>query len=244
MRGTTEECLRHYLAQFPTLKRGVTKDRLPFAQYIGVTESTVRRWMSGNGEPIGFVLVKVRYFLQENGYEVKELQTLDPDLRILGWLITHHKVVLEDVIRELGLEQKQSRLLQALHGHQLLSPARMEVVAAFCEQHRREYASTVADTEVERQSISVVERTASSEPTPDDAIQPLLRALDAIVTVLGPYLDRVLSDGMSADDRRVLREKLGANFVFDLSNRVSRTNRQLSGLCSEKAREKTRGGAR
>ena len=64
----------------------------------------------------------------------------------------------------------------------------------------------------------------------------LLDKVASLIEELTPYLDHILSDSVTADQRRLFRDHVGPARVFDLSNHVCWFGRRINALCSEHSR--------
>lgn len=101
MRGTTAECLQHFLARVGDDKAEVLKD---FVRLKGEHSTrTIQRWRSGKQLPTGEKLLRLRVFLEVVGYEVAEMRTgelEDSALRVL-WLIGLGALEIQEVLNSL-----------------------------------------------------------------------------------------------------------------------------------------------
>lgn len=100
-RGTTKECLRHYAATLSlTNARGGRKALQPFQEFTHAHPETVYGWLKGYSPPKGACLVRIRYFLELNGYYVAELENLSETVRDFGRLIAYNFFTFEDAVKE------------------------------------------------------------------------------------------------------------------------------------------------
>lgn len=71
----------------------------------------------------------------------------------------------------------------------------------------------------------------------EDEVIGLLDKMAGVIEELTPHLDRLLSDAVTADQRRLFRDRAGTARVFDFSNAIYSLNLRMNALCSEKSRE-------
>ena len=77
-----EECLRHFANRFnakhPPGKKGLPRIRKPIADFCGVGDSAVQAWLSEDQgkSPVGEAEVRLKCFLDLNGYRIIELERL------------------------------------------------------------------------------------------------------------------------------------------------------------------------
>ena len=72
---------------------------------------------------------------------------------------------------------------------------------------------------------------------PEDEVIGLLDKMARLIEELTPHLNHILSDAVTADQRRLFRDRAGKARVFDLSNEIFRFSQRMNALCSEKSRE-------
>jgi hypothetical protein len=88
------ECLKHFADRFRTKwphgKKGLAKARKPIADFCDVNESAVKDWLSYTENPrppVGETEVRLKCFLDLNGYRVIELERLSRTVRNFAELI-------------------------------------------------------------------------------------------------------------------------------------------------------------
>jgi len=240
-KGSAMDCLKHYLEQLPWGDQSSTEARKPMADFLGINSDSIRRWFTGDTQPKGLVLVKLRYFLEDQGYRIEELEGLQPLARQLGRLISNGVISYEETAKELGFTEV-SDILRALHAKAPFSSKQMAGIARICAEHPLEVQETTSAPAIALLSRAVAlqgqARSAIRDRVEEDIIH-LLDGLNGLCAVLEPRLEHMLSDGFTPEQRQAFREKAGRHRVFDMANRFYRLNKQLNALCSEKAREIT-----
>ncbi|MFA6494877.1 MAG: hypothetical protein WC246_00725 [Candidatus Paceibacterota bacterium] len=234
MNGMTSACLKDYLSHLTFGEKGCVKGRAALMNFVGIKNSdTISRWAKGQ-VPIGLVLVKLRYFLEQKGYEVVELGALDAHVYQLGKLIAIGKISFDQVVQNLGLAH-ESEVLQVLHGRRGLSADRMKKVELMCARHSDQNLGRFVASNNGEQNVPKSE--ASAYGSLESETLHLLKGVDEIVSLLLPRLEKMVIDENASEQRRLFREHAGRQLVFDLSNRFYKATKMLNALCSEKARE-------
>jgi hypothetical protein len=229
-KGYTLSCLEQYLGHLPWNDEKFIHERKAMAAFVGVQLDTIRDWYTKRNKPIGLVLVKIRYFLENQGYKVTELENLPRPVYILGKLIAEGKIDYVETYQKIGMKGK-TELLKVLHGSRNLSGARFDAVKRICANFQAEFS---------KESLKIVtpKKVAILPPatvSPDLAeIVHLLCCVDDLTILLEPRLESILAGEVDAETRVALRNKVK---VFELSNRFHRCTQLLNALCSEKARE-------
>lgn len=243
--GTTEECLWHYLASLPVGKKGSTESRDPIAKFTGANQRSIREWAGHRCLPVGFTLVRVRYFLEKEGYAIAELEKLAKPIRQLGWLLAYEYVDADSAYKEIGLDNI-NRLCCVLRGERNLSSDRFSKIEQIVEGFKEELALMRIPEEIpldsrpnEKKEVAAENKTVAVIPDElvEEDILHLLRGLKSIVALLAPRFERMLSHGVSVERRRSFRDNAGQALIFDLSNELHHGLGLFKALCSEKARE-------
>jgi hypothetical protein len=93
IRDHLKECVEHLARRFnetfPKGKKGISRFRKPMADFCGVGDTTIASWLSDVGHrlPMGEIEVKLKCFLDLNGYRVIELERLPRAIRNFAELI-------------------------------------------------------------------------------------------------------------------------------------------------------------
>ncbi|MBI4127614.1 MAG: hypothetical protein HY459_00935 [Parcubacteria group bacterium] len=235
--GTTEECLAHYVGQFPMGE--VSSQALqPIAEFFGAPRyrRLIQGWLTGRAKPQGENLIKIRFFLQSRGYRVVELEWLTPTVRQLGVLVAHNVENINSLVREIGYGSRDS-LVEVLRGKQGFSLRRLRMIDEILARHQSHFPSGLPET-VQRKEVSLV----SQEPLPSrprrlrkvtnglPGHRGFLTILAHLIQASVPLLEQILSEEFSAEERRELRKLTGGDTIFRFSNLLEK-------LCSEQARK-------
>lgn len=130
--GTTDECIRHFFEH----ARRESNALAQLAAFLGnPSPQTIRRWVNGVHPPAGEHRIRIRYFLAQRGYRLREFHELHPVVRNLGKLIVDNVVTFEEVIRCSGLRNR-TQLYEFLHGHRRPQIALLEVLETFVASRR------------------------------------------------------------------------------------------------------------
>jgi hypothetical protein len=242
--GTMKECWRHYAATLPMNDKNVVEYRRPIMDFVKVQQHTIRIWMNAvtlSDEeaqfPVGEPLIRLRYFLDMLGYKVQELEALPAITRVTGALAAYDVVTFEQLRQELVYE-KMSTLYQCLHGVSNFSPDRAEFAQALVDKHSAELAKRTRAWK-ERMGVaqsSRVETPVSNVPANNRLSKtpagdnPVVVILSHLIQASTPLMAQLLSDDVSSDDRRRLRELVGEKAFFDYYIQAGK-------LCSEAARK-------
>jgi hypothetical protein len=221
----TSESLKDYLTRFQWGKGGCYNSLKPMADFLGVGPRTIQRWWIGKSQPLGLVLVKLRYFLEKCGYEIQEFSHLDQVVYDLGRLIAFGQLNYEEISRQFGYTD-HAELLQVLHGMHNFSDVKQRLAVEIC-------ATVKQKMQLNQIPIKQNESNSISSISENEALC-LLRSIFEQTSVLLPRLEALVSDKVSPDQRRQFREKAGKSLPFDLANRFHRV---LNALCSERARQ-------
>jgi len=234
IRGPANECLAHYAETLPTDRASVVEGRKPFADFVGVTDSTAQRVVTGNEEPIGENRIRIRFFLWHQGYLVTELTKMSDEIFELTNLFSLGLIELDDIVKKLGCSRHH--LLGVLAGRRGCSREARAKARALAE----ELAKTKSQEMQERLKAcgSVRAFTRSKAPPASSPRSAQTNGNAACITVLSaliqsciPLARLAISDGFSAEEREQLRKATQDGFgVFELSN-------LMTGLCSETARK-------
>lgn len=239
-RGTTRECLAHYVAGLSTENgKGRQEILRPLTEFMGAKNIlTTRRWVKGR-TLTGLRLIKARYFLEGLGYTVIELEKLPAAIRDFSRLIAHNVFTIENACADLGFP-RSDRLLLLLRGDRKPSPERMtkilEIVKAYQplltdekgNNFNERYASA-SPVEIDGGAFLAPPEAApvkkdDATGNPEHAL--ILQALAKNLEIILPLAELVLTDIYTPEERRELRRHTD---VFRVSNALNR-------LCGEMAR--------
>lgn len=136
-KGTkTKECLSDFLKR--------NGKPVTFSEFARVSPSTVRRWETGESEPIGENLLRVKHFFDLCGYEVAELATLKPLIFEIGQAIAVGCTTLDEVAKTLGVDDYH-QILRYLRGEVEPSPERTSALGQLATEKRQSLAAKLAE---------------------------------------------------------------------------------------------------
>jgi len=240
----TVDCLRRYLATLNSGDEDCVQAKRSLMKFVGLENPRIlSSWLKGEFKPIGLKLVKVRYFLENQGFKLFELEKLDRKIYELGKLIAFEKLDLSQVCQELGYRPKS--LFEILHGKKRSSEDKLtrinQILKKFAKESKEPGEVPSPSPKAEPPVVKAAPVTESSQApiAPDLETETifLLGILKNVTALLKPRLDHLLSDKVSAESRHNFRQRAGRERVFDLSNEFFHLNFQLNSMCSEKARE-------
>lgn len=206
IRGSTEECLAHYLQQLPSsiTRNGITA-RKPIVRYCRCTPKTIHKWSTGT-VPVGMMLVRVRYFLAALGYEVEDLMDLSDEIRNFGKLIADGR--LDEMTLRARLNYRDDHaILSMLHGSRKPTPDRLEIIKQIVGQQVIPPSFTPKSD-----ATTVVSPSTNSATDRQKVIQALAVLLKGALP-LAQLLEHV---PYTAADRDYLHSLLTGNEVFHL----------------------------
>lgn len=139
-RGHLQDCLKH-LGQcvsnhFPKASKGVREARLPIAQFCGVDEGTVKRWLDGTSGFVGTPRINIMCCLDMLGYRVIELESIQEKRELLE-LIGYGVITAEDVAQILGYSGAQ-RIYRVLSDTEGMGRDKLDKMYALCQAKRPE----------------------------------------------------------------------------------------------------------
>lgn len=240
MKDTTERCFLDYLSGIPTGRDSV-KARSSMIEFLGTNMDTSRRWLMNKRVPVGLMLVKLRYFLEREGYQITELLGLEKAVYNLGKLIAYGVLEFKVVSDRMGYPDKNS-LLQLLHGKQGLSGERRAIMEEIVGENEKSLSELPeAPIEEMKERLVIASKTKSVFTGENEELFHLIGVLKGVLIVVLPKLEVIVSDEKSPEYRKKFREESGDNFVFETSNLAHRITQLLNALCGERARNEILG---
>ncbi|MEY2665137.1 MAG: hypothetical protein RLZZ480_242 [Candidatus Parcubacteria bacterium] len=239
--GDTMSCLKHLYDAIKDDDNFFEK-RETIATFTGVGESAVYCWFACRNVPKGEPLIKLRYYLECNGYEVTELTILEPTLKQVGKLLAFGILSIDEISNAVGYPAGRNgidTLLKVLRGTQGVSKAKLSQFQTLAELYGDQLLKKSQNTP--RVVKLLVERTSTPNPLPVRAplrvvARPMqvehdaiISALAGMVTAMLPLARLVSSDSFTPEDRTKVREFSGHEGVFDLAN-------SLFSICGERSR--------
>ncbi len=234
--GTTQECLRDFFAKvFKLPENQQEKIASHLVSFMGVNGNIIQRWADGGSQPNGLSFIKVQCYLKNMGYDITEIQNIDPIVSRLAELIVFNKIELSKAL-EISKFSSVSELFRVLRGGRGISPERREIMKELCEPFKEvELEFTKPDFLNGNKDIILPD--VSFDEKTEVILSSLFKALDSIENILVAELRFVLEDPVNREDRMELRKRIGSDFVFSLSNKTYTLMTFLNAFCSEKARE-------
>lgn len=239
-RGRFKECVAHLFAELesraPKGTREATALRRPIAEFCGIQECAVTRWMRGESGAIGETMLRFICYLQMIGYEVTEFDRADPlvqsTIEIIGFRIMSGKEVADAI----GYTTA-STLFQALGGHAGFSDERKSLLWSLAKKHRNDLEEAKAKA---RDAMKTAQARRSHEPegpSPNqDAtekkrvitdIRPLpVGTGHGVVGIMGGLLILLERGALTEDDCSVLTPQEQGT-ILKLSGHLSRLSSKL-----------------
>ena len=209
--------------------------------FVSATPNTVMGWTTGTA-PQGARLIRLWHFLALNGHDSPELIKLPAFCRYISELFAFQCITLEEVLQYCGVTADQTAL-QIMRGQPPMHPAMSLDDLKELYNVQLETAKAAARVPLPPADTPVSVAASSPEPPatpPSEAeVLPALLAgsgnqskITTLATLLSaalPLVRLVNSDKCKPADRALLRELMGTNGVFELSN-------HLNDLCGERSR--------
>ncbi|MFZ1987879.1 MAG: hypothetical protein WAV21_02505 [Minisyncoccia bacterium] len=244
--GTTAECLAH-LAK--ATKVDHFAKRKTIASFVGVGDSTVYRWFKEMMLPVGEPLLRLRFYMEFLGYDVVELQSLNPPVRDAARLFAFRISTLSEIAQLVGYSEGRGgtdTLLAVFRGTQGVSKQRLEEFTSFVELYGEQLlekkratqkvqlnGDVRAELDIDQASARPASMVQALRPTsqkPPNSRDALIESLAGSVKALIPLARAISSDDFTAEDRARVRELADSDGVFTLANLLYR-------LCGERARK-------
>lgn len=238
-KGNTAACLRHLAAAIGSdnTKRDIV------ARFADVDSGTVRRWFKSGRVPIGETLIRARFYMEFLGYEVEEVQVLNPVIRSAAEMLAFGASTIPEIVKFLGYTEGKvgvEAVLAVFRGAQGVSPKRYEDLKILVElnqeltEGKKKATQRISFEDVQPRHHRSVQaplppRLRLGERSPLNLRQLLIESAAKQVEALLPLAQAIESDEFTAEERAKLRELAGGNGVFKLANTLSR-------LCGERSR--------
>lgn len=204
------------------------------AQVTGSTTNTVMGWLIGQ-TPNGERLIKLWHLLAAVGLESPELDKLPAFNRYCGELLTFGVVSLKDVQEVCHVANPQSALLM-LRGKPSMRPQfNLDELHELYENKLQSQRAMLLPVGSQERGSQVAEPVSDSLPMVGSKSEHLIIYAASMLKGVLPLVRQLDSEQSSALDRSKLREFVGHDDMFDLSN-------ILNNLCSERARNHGRTG--
>jgi len=230
--GTIEECFYHLVTDGKANELHLRD----LTAWVGaVWHPTGRSWALGQKFPKGMNLLKLAYYLEQVGFGVKELQALDPDVRLFGRMMAFGLLDLNGALQLLGFAGSYGDVVLSaiLRGKALQSGPR-RLLKTYVDSHMTDLAAAVGGfpDAVPTLPSSITDITdgkppptgaavSVSPPAPEAPMPEPVSVEDdlehrALITVaahqigaLIPLMEALASDRFSKEERALLRELAG-----------------------------------
>ncbi len=234
--GTTAACLLAYGQSLPKGRQAVI-GRKPMADFVGVSDASVFRWLTGKGQlPIGLSQIKVWYWLESQGYLVDALKNLkinEPVVYALGYFLSYRLFDFETMYSTLAYS-KPSSFLAMLRGEAKLSAIKMNTIDLLMQDtdknlYRRLLEIVVVAAPEVVASVEVIAPAIEQNDLPKQANAVISNCVVDMISLLLPLAEKALSDSFTDEERRALRKAVPQDGLHRLF-------RVLGGLCSKENR--------
>lgn len=240
--GTTEECIGHFTRNLGPKNLA---ERKTIAQFAGVNDDSVRRWLKGQMHPTGEPLVRLRFYLEFLGYEVAEVELLNPIVRNAARLFAFRVADLSEIAKLLGYADGRNGLddlLRMFRGGRGVSKKRLEHIQAFVDMYEDQLDAR--RNAVPKIKVSNLRTKPTPTPTPlkelgslkrpgpiaENEHDAVIKTFAGLATAILPLADLISSDSFTEEERARVRELAGGDGVFLLANRLFR-------ICGPRARQ-------
>jgi hypothetical protein len=98
------------------------------AEAIKSTPKAVRSWLRGQAKPIGEPELRLICHLERRGFQIIEIESLDPDVREILWEISLGSIKLDWAMKRLGFS-RQIDFLRVLRGTTLPNPEQVRKIS-------------------------------------------------------------------------------------------------------------------
>lgn len=234
--GYFSECLGKFFDDISYLQEKseiVTR----MANFVGCSRETIFKWMNGKQSPSGEHLIKTRYYLWCQGYQVIELSKLDSVTFLLGKLIAFKIADMDSVADLLGYSSGYA-VMRILHGQSDMSSRRYDIAKEITtmDSNANEKMESIIVDFCFRDKEMVVDppKDIHHKPNPetrqvDNSILAIRKSFAKGVEAIIPLAEILISNALSDEERRDFRHEIPNDGLFILSN-------LLSGLCSKESR--------
>lgn len=214
LRGTTQECLAELRKKLGPRADGLVE------QFCRVNRRTAQDWLRGQRLPEGERLVRLWTLLSTCGFEVIEVEDLDPTVASLVFLIGFNIVEAGTVKKTLGYEGGQNQhLWRTLRGSSRMLSVKLKAAERLVAEHQE----VLEDTQARFPKLTTRPRQPTAPRNTHsngrlDLVEPLADLLKAAL----PLAREVESDRFSDKDRDRLRRVVGFEEFFALTNLLHR----------------------
>lgn len=202
--GDTDKCFRNFVEKAGNCNAESVK---MLADFVGISREAAQKWMIGQRTPIGENLISLRYFLDNIGYRVEELETLTPEVRQLGLAFVQKKTTIDDMASLLGYSRES--IFRIILGKQVPMKDKADEI--------KEILSALDMLPAEDKIPKVINFDSRTEQSilNDDAV---ISMLGSHINGMTPLIKHLLSDQCSPATRKKFREVIGINNIYDFSD--------------------------
>lgn len=196
------------------------------AEGCDVNRSTAGRWLNGHTMPKGEKLLRLWTLLDLSGFDVEETKQLDETVKQLGQLVALKVVSPEEVQAAIGHSGGLSNLWQTLFGRHKLWSHNYVYAQQFVQRHSDALQIAIGQLPTLNSQLpdpGVVVEEGVQEPLDQSVETPdHVAILASYLRVALPLAELVESDSSNDADRKRLREMVGSEEFFHLTNLLHR----------------------
>ena len=190
--------------------------RRQLAEFLGVKAQTLRSWTRRATVPTGIRSLRLYHLLAESGLTTESWSCTDETLLDVGRLVAFHVITVEDVVATVNAKRVDSgRVVQFLGGYDHVKPEFRTAFEGIVSAHSWDLPAA---------------RQKWSHLFIKDANSQKIAALAAKIVDILPLCEAMVSNDWTPEERQELRERCGAETVFNLYN-------TMGALCGERARQ-------
>lgn len=220
-----------------------TNDLEFISEFVGAVPTSIMDWINNKQPCKGARLIRLWHFLDAAGFESPELEKIPPFNCYLGQLFAFGVITMDEVLQYAGVRNEQTGF-QMMRGQPPMHPAMsLEDVQELHDEQLEQVLTAFGRRLRKFDEPSTVRQAATPEAPEVPAVQVPTGPMDAtsgtvytLATLFGaalPLARHLNSDRCKPQDRALLRELMGEDGIFELSN-------ILNALCGERARSQSR----
>ncbi|MCL5011857.1 MAG: hypothetical protein M1320_00325 [Patescibacteria group bacterium] len=227
-KGTTKECLFDFFNRLKHLSEDEqNKIAADFVAFLQIGGESVEDWVREKNFPIGFNLLRVRYYLEDMGYSITELENLPDSIRELNRLIATRKIDPRVAVKQMSFPDS-GEMLRVLLGKRV-TENKTKIITEFISRLKE-------STETKKGSDEKIKHEELLNESCTSILTDALRALYSIERIATPQAKKLLQAN-NPQTRVMFRQQFETDFLFSLSNKIHALNELLNALCSEKSRD-------
>ena len=219
-KGTLQECIVEYN------NNNHLDDLHNLAKYIDIPYDTIYSWLTKDTKLIDINKLKCIYFMEKQGYICYELESMLPQIYVLGKLIANNVLSFDTAMKDLGYKSRDS-FFDILNGTKSIKKNEM-----------RKWDDYLRNYTTEHMFLQSSEYKNEEKFIPhlyDQKIDPLrhnaaLKIFKHQILSMLPITEYLLSDKFSDGERDKLRQAIPNDGLITLAN-------ALHALCSKEMKE-------